>query len=103
MVDIHMKHLLRFYRNYPLCESGLSYVDSKLATDFVGLSRTDLRKFMGSTYASFDDIPSDYTENTFDLSLDAKDVLLPPGLLIYLFIYLFYNTYSFFLLLIDFF
>jgi len=78
MVDIHMKHLLRFYRNYPLCESGLSYVDSKLATDFVGLSRTDLRKFMGSTYASFDDIPSDYTENTFDLSLDAKDVLLPP-------------------------
>lgn len=74
-----MKHLLKFFHNYPLCESGLSYVDSKLATDFVGLSRHDLRKYMGSTYSSFDDIPLDYSNNFLDLSANAKDALLPPG------------------------
>ncbi len=54
-----------------------------MATDFVGLSKSDLRHFMGAAYSSLASSEGSNSSgnplNSFGLSSSEKEVLLPPG------------------------
>lgn len=53
--------------------------DLQLATDFVGLCRTDLRQYMGAVYATLEADEESSPVDCLGVSVNAREALIPSG------------------------
>ena len=66
-------------RSLPLSLFAPHHHDLQLATDFVGLCRTDLRKYMGTVYSALETDEESSPVDCLGVSADPREALLPSG------------------------